>query len=93
MNGVSPDGASPVSAGAGSPVYEVDGSFAIRRPSNGPNNGWRDQQHAQNMMGMGMGGGMLMNGMGMGNGLVGNAMGTMVPVGGGGNGGGFAMMM
>lgn len=97
MNGTSPDGASPASAGAGSPVYEVDGSFAIRRPPNVPNNGWGDQpsqqQHAQNMMGMGMGGGMLMNGMGMGNGLVGNAMGTMVPVGGGGNGGSFAMMM
>jgi len=31
--------------------------------------------------------------MGMGSGLVGNAMGTMVSVGGGGNGGGFAMMM
>jgi len=97
MNGVSPGGASPASAGAGSPVYEVDGSFAIRRLSNAPNNGWRgqtsQQQHAQNMMGMGMGGGMLMNGMGMGNSLVGNAMGTMVPVGGGGNGGGFAIMM
>lgn len=91
----SPDGASPVSPGAGSPVY--DGSFTIHRPPpNAPNNSWRDQappQHAQNMMGMGMGGGMMMNGMGMGSGLVGNAMGTMVSVGGGGNGGGFAMMM
>ncbi|KXN84521.1 Transcription factor MYC2 [Leucoagaricus sp. SymC.cos] len=96
----SPGGASPVSTGAGSPAYELDGSFN-RRPAP---NGWRDevatvsQQHGHNLMGMGMGmgSGMMMSGMGMpgmGNGLVGNTMGTMVSVGGGGNGGGFAMMM
>jgi hypothetical protein len=93
---VSSPGSSPVSTGAGSPTYEVDNQSFARRP--GPN-GWRDeipisQQHGHGLMGI-MGSGMMMNGMGMGinNGLIGNAMGTMVPVGGGGNGGGFAMMM
>lgn len=98
----SPGGSSPVSAGAGSPPYEVENTFG-RRAGPAPN-GWRDegpvpQQHGHNLMGMGMGMGMgsgiMMNGMGMGmsNGLVGNSMGTMVSVGGGGSGGGFAMMM
>ncbi|XP_006457741.1 hypothetical protein AGABI2DRAFT_182895 [Agaricus bisporus var. bisporus H97] len=94
--GMSSPGNSPVSTGCGSPTYDVDNQSFNRRP--GPN-GWRDeipiaQQHGHGLMGI-MGNGMMMNGMGMGlnNGLVGNAMGTMVPVGGGGNGGGFAMMM
>ncbi|KAF5358129.1 hypothetical protein D9756_001164 [Leucocoprinus leucothites] len=98
----SPGGASPVSTGAGSPAYEVDGTFAasVAQQQRRPTNGWtRDDGMMATMGAMGGGPAMMMSGhhhmgmSGMGNGLVGNGMGTMVSVGGGGNGGGFAMMM